>query len=111
MSVKATKCSREQLAQAQEDDDELHSLIDDAVGENEVHKYANCFYGQSGVLMRKWGALDAPANEEWQTSHQIVLLQKFREQVLTLAHASHGWTPGCQQDISQDTDTFLLTKA
>jgi len=37
--------------------------------------------------MRKWRPPDALANEEWQTSHQIVLPQKFRE-VLTLAHAS-----------------------
>ena len=36
MSVEATKCSREQLVQAQEDDEEL---MNDGVGEDEVHKY------------------------------------------------------------------------
>ena len=77
VSVEATKCSREQLVQAQEDDEELHPLMNDAVGKDEMHKYASCFYRQSGVLMRKRRLLDAPANEEWQTSHQIVLPQKF----------------------------------
>jgi len=61
--------------------------MNDAVGEDEVHKYANCFYRQSGVLMRKWRPPDAPANEKWRTSHKIVLPQKFREEILTLAHA------------------------
>ena len=38
--------------------------------------------------MQKWKSSDAPANEEWQNSHQIVLPQKFQKEVLTLAHAS-----------------------
>jgi len=88
VSVEATKFSREQLIKAQEDDVELRPLMNDAVGENEVHKYANCFYRQSGVLMRKWRPPDVPANEDWQISHQIVLPQKLQEEVLALAHAS-----------------------
>jgi len=88
VGVEATKCSRDQLIQAQEDDVELRPLIDDVVSEEEVHKCATCFYRQSGVLMQKWRPPDVPANEEWLISHQIVLPQKFQEEVLTLAHAS-----------------------
>ena len=53
-----------------------------------MYKYANCFYRKSGVLMRKWRPPDVPAIEEWQILHQIVLPQKFRGEVLSLAHAS-----------------------
>ena len=88
VNVEAIKCTREQLFQAQEEDPELHPLIDDVVGEEEVHKYANCFYRQSGVLNRKWRPPKVPANEEWQMSHQIVLPWKFREEVLSIVHAS-----------------------
>ena len=79
--VNAIKSTREQLIQAQEQDAELHPLIDDVVSEEEVHKYANCFYRQSGVLMRKWRPPEVPANEDWQVSHQIMLPRKFREEV------------------------------
>ena len=75
--VNSIKCTREQLIQAQEQDAELRQLIDDVVSEEEVYKYANCFYRQSGVLMQKWRPPEVPANEEWQVSHQIVLLWKF----------------------------------
>ena len=44
VSIEATKCSREQLIQAQEDDVELHPFNDDAVSEEEVHKHAYYFY-------------------------------------------------------------------
>ena len=53
VNVEPIKCTREQLIQAQEEDVELRPLIDDVVGEEEIHRYANCFYRQSGVLMRK----------------------------------------------------------
>ena len=41
-------CSREQLIVAQEDDVELCPLMKDAVGEEEMYKYANCFYRSQG---------------------------------------------------------------
>ena len=83
VGVEATKCSREQLIQAQEDDVELHLLIDDSAGEEEVYKYATCFYMQSGILMWKWNPPDVPANEEWHILHRVVLPQKFQEEDLT----------------------------
>ena len=88
VSAEATMCSREQLIVAQEDDVELHPLINDAVGEEEMYKYANYFYRKSGVLMWKWRSLDVPANKEWQILHQIVLPQEFQGEVLSLAHVS-----------------------
>ena len=66
VSAEATMCSREKLIVAQEDDVELRLLMNDAVVEEEMYKYANCFYRKSGVLMWKWRPPDVPANEEWQ---------------------------------------------
>jgi len=45
VSGESTMGSREQLILAQEDDVELHPLINDVVGEEEGNKYANCFTG------------------------------------------------------------------
>ena len=74
------------MIQAQEEDTELHPLIVDVVSEEKVHKYANCFYSQSVVLMQKWRPPEVPANDEWQVSHQIVFPRKFRVEVLSIAH-------------------------
>ena len=37
---------------------------------------------------RKWQPSTAPANEEWQMVHQVVVLKMHRREVLHLAHAS-----------------------
>ena len=60
---------QEQLVKEQQ---ELCSLMEEAVDEEEAPRYANCFYIKSGVLMRKWRP-PAPALDEWQVAHQIVL--------------------------------------
>ena len=38
--------------------------------------------------MRKWQPRDAPADEEWQVVHQIVVPKKYRGEILSLAHES-----------------------
>ena len=53
VSCETTLCSKEQLILTQEGNAELCPLIDETVSEDEVHKYANCFYRRPGVLMRK----------------------------------------------------------
>ena len=53
-----------------------------------VKEFKSCFYLKSGVLMRKWRPRDAPADEEWQVNHQIVVPRKYRQEILSLAHES-----------------------
>ena len=38
--------------------------------------------------MRKWRPRDAPADEEWQVNHQIVIPRKYCQEILSLAHES-----------------------
>ena len=45
--------TREQLIHEQQHDTELNQLAKDAVSEEEMTKYAHCYYTKSGVLMRK----------------------------------------------------------
>ena len=79
---------REQLIEAQQHDAELVQLAKEAVSEEEMTKHAHCYYLKSGILMRKWRPPDAPALEEWQVVHQIVLPKCCRKEVMSLAHES-----------------------
>ena len=47
-----------------------------------------CFYKTNGVLMRKWRPPDAPANDEWQIVHQIVVPKAHHMEVISIAHDS-----------------------
>ena len=78
--------SREQLIHEQQRDTELSQLVKEAVSEEEMTEHAYCYYIKSGVLMRKWRPPDAPATEEWQVTHQIVLPKCCRQEVMSLAH-------------------------
>ena len=41
---------------------------------------------RSGVLMRKWRPPTVATDEEWQVSHQIVIPNCYREDILGLPH-------------------------
>ena len=43
---------------------------------------------QDGILMRKWRPLDTPAEEEWNVVYQIMVPQKYRQDIISLAHDS-----------------------
>ena len=79
---------RQQLIQEQQRDVELSLLTKEAVSEQQMPTHAHCYYIKSGVLMRKWRPPDAPASEEWQIVHQIVLPRCCRKEVMSLAHES-----------------------
>ena len=53
--------------------------------EEEATRYANCFYIKLGVLKRKWRPPYAPAIDEWQVVHQIVLPHCCRNDVISVA--------------------------
>ena len=76
-SVGNLSLSRRQLITDQESDEEANQLPQFAVNEEEADHQAQCFNLKSGVLMRKWQPRDAPADEEWQVVHQIVVPRKY----------------------------------
>ena len=49
----------------------------------------------------------APANEEWQIVHQIMIPKIHRREILHLAHA---WPHGYQQNLSENFEPFLLAR-
>ena len=67
--------SHSKLVKEQENDPELKDLCERAL--QEAEEVPVCFYKQNGVLMRKWRPPDAPANDEWQIFHQIVVPKAY----------------------------------
>ena len=76
------------------------------------------YYCSEGILMRMWRPSTAPANEEWQVVHLVVVPKMHRMEVLHLAHASpmaghlginkmyqkvlnHFYWPGLNKDVTQ----------
>ena len=59
---------REQLMREQENDPELRELAKDVVSNEDVTTTPECFFMQSGILMRKWRPRSAPATDEWRTA-------------------------------------------
>ena len=79
---------REQLVREQENDPELRELAKEVVSNEDVTTTPDCFFMQSGILMRKWRPRSAPATDEWRTVYQIVVPKKKRKDVLSIAHES-----------------------
>ena len=80
--------SRGQLMTDWKNDPELCKLADEAFSLEEASQVGTSYYDNDGVLMRKWQPTTAPANEEWQIVHQIVVPRVHRSEILQLAHAS-----------------------
>ena len=114
----SSSLSRTQLMADQKNDSELCQLAENAASVDEASSMATCYYDDSGILMRKWRPSTAPANEEWQVVHQIVIPKLHRKEILHLAHASptaghmginktyqrilnHFYWPGLKKDVTQ----------
>ena len=80
--------SHNKLAIEQENDPELKDLGQRALTLQEAEEVPVCFYKQNGVLMRKWRPPDAPASDEWQVVHQIVVPKVYHREVISIAHDS-----------------------
>ena len=105
-----------QLVECQKSDPELNPLLQEALCESEAAKVPICYYMKSGILMRKWRPPTVAADEEWQVSHQIVVPNCYRTEILSLAHESslaghlginktyqkvlsHFYWPGLHKDV------------
>jgi hypothetical protein len=65
----------------------LQQTRDRAVPIGEFDDLAIGYYiTEDGILMRKWRPYDVPTNEEWHAYHQIVVPQKHRKEILSMAH-------------------------
>ena len=108
--------SHSKLLEEQENDREFKDLCERALTLQEAEEVPVCFYKQNGVLMRKWRPPDAPANDEWQIVHQIVVPKVYHRQVISIAHDSpmaghlgvrkthdmilnHFWWPTLRKDV------------
>ena len=110
--------SHDKLVIEQENDPELKDLGQRALTLQEAEEVPVCFYKQNGVLMRKWRPPDAPASDEWQVVHQIVVPKVCHREVISIAHDSpmaghlgvrkthdriliHFWWPTLRKDVSE----------
>ena len=110
------KLTRTELIRAQSEDPELSGLVDNALTQEESENVPNCFFMQSGFLVRKWRDPEVPANHEWEVRYQVVIPTNFREYVLQLAHETpmaghlgikktltklleHFWWPGVRKSV------------
>lgn len=105
--------SSEKLIEQQKADPSLHKLYD--VAEDRGTE----FYIANGILMRRWKPNTCSEEDaEWRSVHQIVVPQKFRGNILDLAHDSsfaghqgvrktldrvwrNFWWPGVRRDVSR----------
>ena len=109
--------SHNKLIIEKENDPELKDLGQRALTLQEAEEVPVCFYKQNGVLMRKWRPPEAPASDEWQVVHQIVVPKGYHMEVISIAHDSpmaghlgirkahdrilnHFWWPTLRKDVS-----------
>ena len=109
---------RQQLISKQKDDPDIRKLCHRALSPQEAQEIPTCFYVQDGVLMRKWRPPDAPADEDWQVIHQVVVPRVYRQDVIGIAHSGplgghlgvrktsdkilkHFWWPALRKDVSK----------
>ena len=110
--------SHDKLVMEQENDPELKNLGQRSSTFQESEEVPVCFYKHNRMLMRKWRPPDAPANEEWQVVHQIVVPKVCHTEVISIAHDSpmaghlgvkkthgrilnHFWWPTLRKDVSE----------
>ena len=110
--------SHDKLVREQQSDPELKEISKRALTPQEAEQNPVCFYKQDDVLMRKFRPTDAPADEEWEVVHQIVVPKVYHNEVISIAHDSpmagnlgvmktndrilrHFWWPTLRKDVSE----------
>ena len=110
--------TRQELLREQSDDPEIQQLCQYALDEHKVDTVPRGYFMKDGVLMRKWRPPTVPASHEWSMIYQIVVPQKYRSTVLSLAHdtpmaghlgvskthrrvLNHFYWPGISRDVKK----------
>ena len=78
--------SRQDLALAQQQDEEVAKLRRNALSDYEIESVPVGYYLHNDVLMRKYRPPDVPSSEEWSVIHQIVVPTAYRKEILSMAH-------------------------
>ena len=108
--------SHKALIAEQERDPEIICLGRQALDEKEAAVVPCCYFKKEGILMRKWRPPEAPASHDWKVVYQVVIPQKHRHDILSIAHESpmaghlgikktyqkvlnHFYWPGMQKDV------------
>ena len=81
--------SRDNLIQAQLDDENLTALHNQAMNINEVDK-SPCFYYDNGLLMRFYRPPKRSNLDSWSEKRQIVIPMSVRHSILQVAHDGPG---------------------
>ena len=109
--------SRSKLIVEQNKDQEISSLFDRAVSEDEISNHPVCYYTKFGVLMRKWRPPEVSVDDEWAVKYQIVVPKSYHSEILRIAHETplaghlginktyhkilnHFFWPGLKRDVS-----------
>ncbi len=77
----------EELIKAQKSDTDLVQLCNKALSVEAADKVPVCYFVKDGVLMRKYRPPNIPATDEWKVYRQIVVLTKYKSEMLALAHS------------------------
>ena len=111
-------CLSVRIVVDQKSDPDVSVMFETALTEEESKDVPVCYFTKSGLLMRKWRPVNAPADQEWQVVHQIVLPKMYRSNVLKIAHEAplaghvgvnktvkrilqHFYWPKVRQDVSE----------
>ena len=102
--------TRERILVEQGQDPFLQKLLAEAVTEAEATQSPTCFYKKGGILMRKFRPVDAPADQEWRTTHQVVIPPPLRQQILEIAHEKMGGHMGVRKTYARVLEHFYWPK-
>ena len=64
----------------------MGNLYQHALDEADISPVPRYYFLKEGVLMRNWRPPTIPASQEWNVIYQIVISQKYRNTVLSLAN-------------------------
>ena len=81
----ASVSSRQQLINEQKEDVEIAKLRDNAVSEDEAKQLAECYYLKDNLLIWKWSPSDNESKDDWCETHQIVVPERYRNDILRIA--------------------------
>ena len=78
--------SKANLIKSQGNDSTLANISKNAVEKKDLVSNPG-YYFDDRLLMRRYGPLNSPLNEDWSEVHQIVVPKDFRDNIISLAHA------------------------
>ena len=102
--------NRPKLLLEQHNDPEVKKLATEAISKAESKNLTHAFYLESGILMRKFSPKDATVDQEWRSSHQVVVPSPLRQTILQFAHEGMGGHLGIRKTRDRILDHFWWPK-